>query len=365
MITRYACPPVDAVWTEEAKLARWLTVWRASSAATGHPIPSRIEEISENLSRMREQVTGHDVQAALDVLRGQIEAVGARGVVEWLHFGLCSSDVVDAGWLLGIRDATRELSRMGNGLVQTLFAVGDQGTDALYRTHGRAAQVKPAGNRWAGHAVTLQQAQHAMRAARPDKIGFDGPTGNGGALTSGERQAIAETLRLRRRGEGQGQQAADRTEWAGWLSRVAALGTVCERIATEVRILSIEEVGEATEGRTAGYVGSSSMPHKSRPGVSNPTQSERICGLAPLARGLANGYTEAASSVWGAHSLEHSSAERVAIPAVTSLVGFVLTETATVVSQMVVNTDRVGENWERAVETASVTSYEDRARQLR
>lgn len=360
-MSRYACPEIDRIWTEEAKLDRWLRVWRAASAATGHPLPPEVIEIDRTLTEAREEATGHDVQAALDVLRDQLTGETA----EWAHFGLCSSDVVDAGWLLGIREASEQLDGLagvtGERLWETCEHQAEQ--DTLYRTHGRAAQVKGAGSRWAGHALALQRSVTGVRVI-PSQVGFNGPTGNRGALSQGERSNIVQTLGLRHAGD-TGQQAADRTEWSGWLQRVASLATVCERIATEIRLLSIEEVGEVTEGRESGYVGSSSMPHKSRAGVSNPTQSERICGLAPVIRGLANGYTEAASSIWGAASLEHSSAERVCIPLVTSLTGYVLKQTAKVLNELEFDEDQVSANSGIARALANVTSYEDRAAKLR
>lgn len=375
-MTRYACPTVDSIWTEEAKLARWLRVWGVCGVATGHPLPATLKTHAGGRAWFleavedRERVTGHDVQAALDVLRGHLLQVygdqDGSGSGSWLHFGLCSSDVVDAGWLLGISASTTELNRLLNRTNQALRALaGDlDGRDALYRTHGRAAQVQPASNRWWGHEQTLLTGLHAMYAAMPNTVGFNGPTGNGGALTLDERARIARDLGLQLSAPN-GYQAADRTEWARWLRCVVDLATVCERVATDVRLLSIEEVGEVTEGRATGYVGSSSMPHKSRAGVSNPTQSERICGIAAVVRGLANGYAEACSSIWGSHSLEHSSADRLCIPQVTGLVGYVLEQTTKVITELVVDTKTAESNWYNAQCSGDVTSYEDRARQLR
>lgn len=98
------------------------------------------------------------------------------------------------------------------------------------------------------------------------------------------------------------------------------------------------------------------MPHKS-----NPTRSERLCGLAPVVRGLVNGYAESAASLWDAHSLEHSSAERIVIPQVTELVGFMLTEVADIAETLVVHRVLV----ERNASVAPADSFEEKNRLVR
>lgn len=358
-MNRYACAPIDSIWTLEAQYARWLTVWSAASAATGHPFSIwQTDDLSwwVESSLEREGEYGHDVAAAVEVMREWLAARKRDDAARWLHYGLCSSDVVDAGWLLAMWKVTIKLTSLAGDVCNALNRLGMDSTRAVYRTHGRAAQVGNERARWRGHAHALQDAVVRVGGKRPLRIGFDGPTGTGGELTTEQREAIASRLGLAVRVSGEGRQAADREQWVTWLQAVGRIATVLERFATDIRLLAHDGVGEVSEGHGPDYRGSSSMPHKT-----NPTRSERLCGIAPVVRGMVNGYAEAASSIWGSHSLEHSSAERIVIPQVTSLVGFMLTEAAAIASELVVEDALVRWN----VEAAPKDSYELRNQLIR
>lgn len=368
MSDRYRCPAIDTVWTTEAVLERWVTVEAAASVAIGHPFS--IVTVSSEAVEALERSYGHDVAAFVETLRKALQDRGATDAARWLHYGLCSSDVVDAGWLLGIRSVTDQLSLLSRTAQTSLFDLDRRGTllslprpggetarserYTLYRTHGQPALVAHSRARWTGHADALAATTEQVQECMPTRIGFDGPVGTGDELTESQRRQIADTLGLFPRRDSQGRQAADREVWAQWLGTVARAATVCERIATDIRLLAT--LGEVSEGHGPDYRGSSSMPHKV-----NPTRSERICGLAPIIRGLANGYAEAAASCWGSHSLEHSSAERIAIPQVTSLTGYVLTELADIVSSLVFHDEVIAAN----VTAAPSNSYAERNRLIR
>lgn len=340
---RYACPEIDALFTTEAQYARWLRVEATASAATGHPLVSDgwIEWrsfVERCLSR--EQEYGHDVAAFVEVLR-EHEADHDIDAARWLHYGLCSSDVVDAGWLLAFRDVTEVLHEKAQMAVEAVGTFGNtqSSTATVYRTHGQAAQVSAGDHRWQGLWNSLLHVDRWLGQTLPDTIGFDGPTGNGGEFTFEQRCRVGGVLGLDTHSGHTGQQAQRRDRWVVWLRTVADLATWCERFGTQVRLLAQTGVDELREGRGADYRGSSSMPHKQ-----NPTRSERLCGLAPVVRGLVAGYAEAAASCWDSHSLEHSSAERVVIPQVTSLVGFMLTEVTEIARSLVVNAENVEHN---------------------
>lgn len=354
-MNRYACPQIDRLWTITEQLIRWERVERTVSHVIGHSLTSpQVPWKGDALARFvqLERQYGHDLAAFVETLREYESTYGSSDSARWLHFGLCSSDVVDVGWLLGMRTASGTL----HGLVGAAITVigkleAKHAVTTLYRTHGQAAQTGAWSARWAGHRRALIHASRMMSEHLPSLAGFDGPTGTGGMLTMGQRREIHQVLRLNSRSSGEGRQAADRETWVTWLQSVASIATVCERFATDVRLLAHAGVDEVREGRPDTYRGSSSMPHKS-----NPTRSERICGLAPMVRALANGYAEAAASCWGSHSLEHSSAERIAIPQVTSLVGFILTEVANIAGSLVVDVDQVDAN----TKTLHGDSYEER-----
>lgn len=339
-LMRYACPTIDSIWSNGSKLDRWLRIWSTISAALGHPFPlysdsGSIEQIRRN-AELLEQRTGHDVAATVQALRSFLIRNGQTEAAQWLHYSSCSSDIVDTGWLLAIREANTELIRLVGSVVHQLERLrkASQQTRTLYRTHGQAAQVATGDFRWDGYRSEFSRATGKLVGLRPNRIGFAGPTGTGSSFTPQQVEMVCRNLELSWRDPFSGQQANDRTEWALWLHSVAALATLAQRVATQIRLLAYEEVGEVTEGRDDGYVGSSSMPHKSEGGRSNPTRSERICGLAAVIRSMANGYAEAASSVWDSHSLEHSCADRILIPQITGYTGFVLVELAQVLETL-------------------------------
>lgn len=341
---RYACEAIDSIWSEQSKLDRWLQVWRAQLSAVGHPHPLFGIKDFSTLVTEREKVTGHDVAAALDVLRPSMLDVKAA---EWLHYGLCSSDVADAGYLLAIAEAEEHLLSLSRDVMNALQELSKRSKDVqtLYRTHGQAAQVSNGDARWNGYEIELDVVSTRLTAVRPSTFGLQGPTGTGSALTQEQANEMAKALGLRFRSlSARGQQAADRTQWALWAHAVAALATLSQRVATQIRLLAYEEVGEVTEGREQGYVGSSSMPHKSADGRSNPTRSERVCGMAAVIRGLANSYAEACSSVWDSHSLEHSCADRILLPQITGYTGFVLVELADVLRTLKINEGEIDTN---------------------
>lgn len=327
MTDRYFVPSVARWFTQEAVLTSWVDVWSAASAATGHPFhvlsSMSVPDVVVTRARELEAQYGHDVAAAAEALRQALYESGQPEAAQWLHYGLCSSDVADTGLLLRARKVDRELRRLTTAAINSVVPLSTRAglTPVVYRTHGQPAQVGPARARWGGVSYRLVEA--ARRPTPAWSTGFDGPTGTGGELTNDERWAITRALGVPAtpRPRGLGTQATPRGGVVAWLTGLTELASVAEFFGTQVRLLAM--TGEVREGRPSEYRGSSSMPHKH-----NPTRSERLCGLAPVVRGLVAGYTEAAASCWDAHSLEHSSAERVVIPQVCELVAFILTEVA-------------------------------------
>lgn len=341
---RYACEAIDSIWSEESKLTRWWQVWSAQLQACGqYPHPLQIQPIWFAAIEL-EKTMGHDVAAAVAAFQDGFVSTGQPEAARWLHYGLCSSDVVDAGYLLAIDEAESVLHSLSQGVMDALQELSEQqkSVQTLYRTHGQAAQVGAGDARWNGYAEEFDVLRNRMVMTRPTTIGLQGPTGTGGELTMEQAFEIAKELGLRfRSSRANGRQAADRTDWALWSHAVAALATLAQRVATQIRLLAYEEVGEVTEGRDDAYRASSSMPHKSAGGRSNPTRSERICGMAAVIRGMANGYAEACSSVWDSHSLEHSCADRILLPQITGYTGFVLTELADVLRTLKVDKEQI------------------------
>jgi adenylosuccinate lyase len=147
-------------------------------------------------------------------------------------------------------------------------------------------------------------------------------------------------------------QAADRGPVAAWLAALAGVAGACEHFALQIRLGAQTGIGEFREGRpdAAAYRGSSSMAQKH-----NPTRSERVCGLAHVVRGLAAAHREASASWWDAHSLEHSSVERVVLPQVSELVGYLLGEVTEIARDLVIMNEVI------AVNVPAVNTFAERS----
>lgn len=346
MTLRYQYGPVGSEWTERAKLLNWIAVWRAANDATGHPFePLLIGEVDMVAQRawLLEADYGHDVAAACEALRGRL---GESDAARWLHYGLCSSDVTDGGLWLTLQAVTAELVDIAQNAGQAIGTMANRWpSEAVHRTHGQAAQKGSAYGRWHRAEQNIAAGWQILQvsAKRLSLPAFNGPTGNGGELTMLERRSIRRALSGANAGSGSpaSGQNVGRDEIVAWTQSVARLATAAERFGRDVRLLAQTGIDEVREGRGAGYRGSSSMPHKQ-----NPTRSERLCGLAPVVRGLVAGYQEAAAECWDAHSLEHSSAERVVLPQISELTGFMLNEVREIADTLVVNRGAVADNLE-------------------
>jgi adenylosuccinate lyase len=363
-MSRYSCPDVADIWSEPSKLRRWIRVWEAASAATGHPFTVDSYWSGTVLSRARqlEAEYEHDVAAACEALREHLSRTGENAdAAQWLHYGLCSSDVTDAGLILALRDTTGILARLESIAGSAVQSLAARYTDVpvVYRTHGQAARVGPGYARWHRHEMALARARVAMSGAVNRLVlpAFDGPTGiDGQVLGVSTRRVIRKELGGEGSGQPEARQGIDRAPVVAWAQAVARVVGACEAFGRDVRLLAQTGLGEVSEGRGEGYRGSSSMPHKH-----NPTRSERLCGIAPVVRGMVNGYAEAASENWDCHSLEHSSAERIVIPQVSELAGFALTEVAGIASSLNVDFLRV----KNLMKMAPADSYAERNRLIR
>lgn len=338
MQSRYADPDVDLVFSPGMRLANRTRIWAAAAQALQDDDPERdcaFDLTQLDLPRLIDRAGelearyGHDVAAQCEALREQLTGGAAR----WLHFGLCSSDIADADQVQAIRAATHLLLRQADQLRLALLA--DHDFDWMTRTHGQATGIARAFSEqtavWAGRVFAGQAGLN--RANRVWPGGFQGPVGKGAAFGPRVTARVCEALGL---APAEQDQASDRSRITEWLQAAARLVGAAEHFALQVRLgaqTGIEEFREPP-GVNA-YRGSSSMPAKT-----NPTRSERICGLATVARALVNAHAEATSAWSGNHSLEHSSVERMVIPQVAGLAMFILREATEIAEGLQVDVAR-------------------------
>lgn len=349
MIRRYTLPEMGAIWTEaarfEAMLKVELAVARAQAAhglipATAlEPLETRARVDVERIAEI-EQVTDHDVIAFVSQVA---ESVGPEG--RFLHFGLTSSDVVDTALALQLRAAGTRLLGDADRLVAALVARARAHADTtmMGRTHSVHAEPTTMGLKFAGWAFEVDRGRTRLAAA-VDEIGtgkISGPVGTYSHLGPEIEAAVLADLGLH--ADPVSTQIVQRDRHAAFLAAIAILGGTLERIATEVRNLQHTEIGELQEPFRTGQKGSSAMPHKR-----NPILSERIAGLARLLRGYAHTAFED-QPLWHERDISHSSAERVILPDATIVLDYLLVRTTGLIEGLLVRPERMRENIERGL----------------
>jgi adenylosuccinate lyase len=338
---------MSRVWSEEAKLEHWLAVELAAvdawarvgvlPSATARslrerarvPTPERVAEL--------ERTTNHDVAAFVDAVASDL---GREG--RWFHFGLTSSDVVDTALALTVLRAgaliREELDRAIDAVVAR--AEEHRHTVMVGRTHGVHAEPTTFGLKLLGWAFQLERDRgrldHALAGMRVGKL--SGAVGTYATTTPEVERIACETLGLQPAPTST--QILQRDRHAELLSVLAILASSLDRFALEIRHLARTEVREVEEPFSSGQKGSSAMPHKR-----NPIVSERICGLARVVRGFALVGLENVA-LWHERDISHSSAERIALPDAFLAVDYMLDRFAWLVEGLVVRPERMRANLE-------------------
>jgi adenylosuccinate lyase len=349
MIRRYTLPEMGAIWTEAARFEGMLRVEIAvarAQAARGM-VPAEALATIEKRARVDveriaeiEQTTDHDVIAFVSQIA---ESVGPEG--RYLHLGLTSSDVVDTALALQLQAAGERLLADCDRLLAALIARArtEAATLMMGRTHSVHAEPTTFGLKLAGWAFEIDRDRRRLAEAVAE-IGTGKISGPVGTYSHLDPELEAEVLAaLGLRVDPVSTQIVQRDRHAALLSAIAITGGSLERFATEVRNLQHTEIGEVQEPFRAGQKGSSAMPHKR-----NPILSERIAGLSRLLRGYALTALEN-QSLWHERDISHSSVERVLLPAATILLDYMLIKMSGLVEGLVVRPERMRENIERGL----------------
>jgi adenylosuccinate lyase len=349
VIRRYTLPEMGALWTDRARFEAMLRVELAvtrAQASRGVVPPDALRAIEDRAAVDPERIaeiektTDHDVIAFVSQVA---ETVGPEG--RYLHLGLTSSDVVDTALALQLRAAGELLLRDCNELLRALIARARAEGDALMmgRTHGVHAEPITFGLKLAGWAFEVDRGRRRLASA-VDEIGTGKISGPVGSYSHLGPEVEAEVLtELGLHADPASTQIVQRDRHAALLTAIAILGGSLERFATEIRNLQHTEIGEVMEPFKPGQKGSSAMPHKR-----NPILSERIAGLARLLRGYAGTALEN-QPLWHERDISHSSAERVILPDATILLDYLLVRTAGLIEGLVVRRERMLENIERGL----------------
>ena len=343
MIPRYVLPDMAEVWSDEARLRNWLRIEILACEAWGQlgKIPEEdfiaIREASATMERVQEieEVTRHDVAA---FVQAAAESVGPAG--RWIHFGMTSSDLLDTGLALQLRDAADLLLARHEALLTVVKAKALEHRDTVCvgRTHGVHAEPTTFGHKLAVWAFELARDRERLRRAREivavGKIA--GAVGTYSAVDPFVEEFVCRELGLAPAESAT--QILQRDRHAEYLFALAVTAATLEKIAVEIRHLARTEVREVEEPFEEGQKGSSAMPHKR-----NPVLCERVAGLARLLRanlqaGLEN------MALWHERDISHSSVERVILPDSTELLDYMLATLHHVLDGVRVFPERMREN---------------------
>ncbi len=283
----------------------------------------------------RELVTNHDTAAFVDVVQSRIGMPEAA----WIHYGLTSSDVVDTALCFNLTQAMdiviTEATAFRDAL--TRRAVDSIDIPVTGRTHGQPAEPTTFGAKFALFALQVQRdVERAQRARTSIAVGkLSGAVGTFSNIDPAVEEYVCSRLGLV---AVPATQVIARDRHAEVLYACASLGTAIENFALEVRLLARSEVGEAEEPFAAGQKGSSSMPHKR-----NPVLSERLCGLSRVLRGYLQAGLEDVA-LWHERDISHSSVERVVLPDALALTVYMLRKATGLADGLVLHPERALEN---------------------
>ncbi|HYC06543.1 MAG TPA: adenylosuccinate lyase, partial [Candidatus Binatia bacterium] len=349
MIPRYTLPEMASIWSDEARFGAMLRVEIAVARAQARRglVPADALAAIEADARIDvariaeiERTTDHDVIAFVSQVA---ETVGSAG--RYLHLGLTSSDVVDTGLALQLAAAGERLLTDADKLLAALVrrARTEADTVMMGRTHGVHAEPTTLGVKLAGWAFELDRDRRRLAAAVADiatgKI--SGPVGTYSQLDPELEAEVLADLGLAV--DPVSTQIVQRDRHAAFLTAVAVTGGSLERFATEIRNLQHTEIGELQEPFAAGQKGSSAMPHKR-----NPIVSERIAGLARVLRGQALTALED-QALWHERDISHSSAERIVLSGATTILDYMFVRMTGLIDGLVVRSERMRDNIERGL----------------
>ncbi|MDR1168250.1 MAG: adenylosuccinate lyase [Heliobacteriaceae bacterium] len=349
MINRYSREEMKKIWDEQSKFGYYLKVEIAAAEAyaqTGVFPEKEIEKLKKrakfDVKRIDEieAEVQHDVIAFLTSVN---ESLG--GLAKYMHVGMTSSDVIDTAFALQIRDSAKIIIKDLDEVIATVRALAQKHrqTICIGRSHGVHAEIMTFGVKLCSWIDILErQRENFIHAAEQIRVGqISGPVGTYSNISPEIEKIACENLGLKPAKIST--QIIARDYHAYFMQSLALIAAVIEQFATEIRLSQQTEILELEEGFAKGQKGSSAMPHKK-----NPVLSENLCGLARVVR--ANSQTALENVVlWHERDISHSSAERIVFPDSLILVDFMLSRFNSTMANIAVheknmaaNTDKFG-----------------------
>jgi adenylosuccinate lyase len=351
LIERYTRPAMGGIWTDENKYRCWLQVESAAStvlaedgvipAAAAEAIATKATVSAARVAEIEAEVK-HDVIAFTTAVAESLKSQGLDAESRWLHYGLTSNDVVDTAQALQVKEASALIKEGIVALLAVLKrrALEFKHTPTIGRTHGIHAEPTTFGLKLLNWYAEMERNLRRFNAAAEDmRVGkLSGAVGTFGHLKPEQEEKVCERLGLKPAPVAT--QVIQRDRHAAYIATLAIMGSTLDKIAVEVRHLQRTEVREAQEYFSEKQKGSSAMPHKK-----NPIISEQISGLARVLRGNAQAALENIP-LWHERDISHSSVERVIFPDSTILADYLLAKTTDLIDRLLVYPERMKKNLE-------------------
>jgi adenylosuccinate lyase len=344
LIERYTPTRIREIWSDQHRFELWLQIeilaaeaWGSLGHIPADALPAiRAASFDTERIKAEEARVGHDVIAFLTVVGESVGQPQAR----YLHVGLTSSDVVDTAFAVQLRDSAGVILEDLRQLRETAakLAIRHRRTVMVGRTHGIHAEPITFGFKVAGWVAELDRAIDRLEAAKQEVATgqLSGPVGTHASVDPQVEQYVCRALGLQV--DPVSTQVVSRDRHSSYMNALAVAAGTLERIALEIRHLQRTEVAEALEPFGSEQKGSSAMPHKR-----NPELTERVCGLARVVRGYAATALENIA-LWHERDISHSSAERVIFPDACCLVAFMAEQMTRVLSGLEVHPERMARN---------------------
>lgn len=334
VIERYSLPEIKKIWTDEERFSIWLDIEIAAcesnnqlgviSDADLKEIKNKADFDTKRILEIEEEVK-HDVIA---FLTNVAEYVGPSA--RYIHYGLTSSDVLDTALAVQLVRAGQLIERQLKSFTQVVGTRAKEfkNTIMIGRSHGIHAEPITFGLKLAVWYDELNRQQHRLHEAiETIRVGqISGAVGTYDHLDPQVQDYVC--LKLGLKSANISTQVLQRDRHAHFMSTLALIGATIEKIAVEIRHLQRTEVLEAEEGFTKGQKGSSAMPHKK-----NPIISERLTGMARLLRGNAHTAMENVA-LWHERDISHSSVERVIMPDSTMILYYMLKKSEELITNL-------------------------------
>ncbi|GGC29323.1 adenylosuccinate lyase [Siccirubricoccus deserti] len=354
MVPRYTRPQMAAIWSPEERYRIWFEIEALAAEAMAQlgTIPAEAARVIREKGTPRaasigpgaveaidaiERVTRHDVIAFLTWMQ---EGIGPEA--RFMHQGLTSSDVLDTCLAVQLTRAADLLIADVDAVLAALRQRAEEFryTPTIGRSHGIHAEPSTFGLKLAGHYAEFARNRARLVAARAEiaTCAISGPVGTFASVDPRVEEHVAGKLGLAV--EPVSTQVIPRDRHAAFFAALAVVAAGVERLATEVRHLQRSEVREAEEFFHPGQKGSSAMPHKR-----NPVLSENLTGLARLVRGYVTPALENVT-LWHERDISHSSVERVIAPDACIALDFALVRVAGMMEKLTVYPERMAANLE-------------------